>query len=93
IVHPDEQRLAKQFVCSVCLCILSDPMQTICDHVFCGECISPCLACPTCRTPISPEDRKPLRECLDGGSVPETKLGPAAAWEPLRLELNQVSPV
>eukprot|EP00439_Symbiodinium_sp_Y106_P050737 s147_g6.t1 len=63
IVHPDEQRFARQFVCSVCLCILSDPMQTICDHVFCGECISPCLACPTCRTPISPEDRKPLREC------------------------------
>ncbi|CAJ1347217.1 unnamed protein product [Effrenium voratum] len=63
IVHPDEQRFAGQFVCSVCLCIMSEPMQTICDHVFCSDCITPCLACPSCRTPLAAKDRRPLREC------------------------------
>lgn len=37
-------------------------MQTSCDHLFCEVCVSPCLACPTCRAPLS-NDFKPLREC------------------------------
>ena len=35
IVHPDAQIIAKQFECGVCLCILDEPVQTVCDHIFC----------------------------------------------------------
>mmetsp|Transcript_152664 Transcript_152664/g.489623 ORF Transcript_152664/g.489623 Transcript_152664/m.489623 type:complete len:350 (+) Transcript_152664:133-1182(+) len=63
IVHPDDQRLAQQFVCGVCLCIMNEPVQTVCDHMFCQDCVAPCLACPTCRTAFTEGDRKPLREC------------------------------
>jgi len=63
IVHPDDQKVAEQFLCGVCMCILNEPVQTACDHIFCEDCITPCLSCPTCRTAFAPGDRKPLREC------------------------------
>mmetsp|Transcript_93682 Transcript_93682/g.200993 ORF Transcript_93682/g.200993 Transcript_93682/m.200993 type:complete len:379 (-) Transcript_93682:119-1255(-) len=63
IVHPEDRKFAEQFICGVCLCILDEPSQTSCDHIFCESCISPCLACPTCRTPLTQTDRRPLREC------------------------------
>lgn len=37
--------------------------QTVCDHIFCEACIEPCFACPTCRTALTPSDRKPLIQC------------------------------
>ena len=63
IVHPEAREFASQFTCGVCLCILDEPSQTSCDHIFCESCVAPCLACPTCRTPLSEGGRKPLREC------------------------------
>lgn len=49
IVHPEAYFMARQFVCSVCLCIVEDPVQTACDHIFCAACVATSLACPTCR--------------------------------------------
>ncbi len=47
---------AENFVCAICLCVPSEPVQTNCDHVFCNSCISSDLLqkrqCPLCRTPI-----------------------------------------
>eukprot|EP00933_Yihiella_yeosuensis_P073439 TRINITY_DN82130_c0_g1_i1.p1 TRINITY_DN82130_c0_g1~~TRINITY_DN82130_c0_g1_i1.p1 ORF type:complete len:406 (+),score=66.69 TRINITY_DN82130_c0_g1_i1:56-1273(+) len=63
IVHPDSQSGAKPFLCSICMCIMCEPVQTVCDHMFCDECVAPCLACPTCRTPLQQSDKKSLREC------------------------------
>eukprot|EP00933_Yihiella_yeosuensis_P019932 TRINITY_DN16072_c0_g3_i2.p1 TRINITY_DN16072_c0_g3~~TRINITY_DN16072_c0_g3_i2.p1 ORF type:complete len:399 (-),score=59.74 TRINITY_DN16072_c0_g3_i2:133-1329(-) len=63
IVHPDSQMIAQEFLCSICMCIVNEPSQTVCDHMFCAECVAPCLACPTCRTTLGDGDKKPLREC------------------------------
>mmetsp|Transcript_174340 Transcript_174340/g.558882 ORF Transcript_174340/g.558882 Transcript_174340/m.558882 type:complete len:312 (-) Transcript_174340:125-1060(-) len=63
IVHPDSRGVAQQFECSVCMCVVNEPLQTVCDHIFCAECISTCLACPTCRTAFGDGACKPLRDC------------------------------
>jgi len=63
IVHPDSRGVAQQFECSVCMCVVNEPLQTVCDHIFCAECISTCLACPTCRTAFGEGACKPLRDC------------------------------
>lgn len=67
IVHPDSMILAEQFQCGVCLCIVEEPVQTMCHHVFCKACLDhgPELSCPTCRTEFSEADlpHKPLRDC------------------------------
>eukprot|EP00933_Yihiella_yeosuensis_P019930 TRINITY_DN16072_c0_g1_i1.p1 TRINITY_DN16072_c0_g1~~TRINITY_DN16072_c0_g1_i1.p1 ORF type:complete len:404 (-),score=60.37 TRINITY_DN16072_c0_g1_i1:171-1325(-) len=55
--------MAQEFQCSVCMCIVNEPSQTVCDHVFCAECVAPSLACPICRTTLGDGDKKPLREC------------------------------
>ena len=38
-VSEDDVVAAKNFICSVCLCIVSEPVQTKCDHIFCKTCI------------------------------------------------------
>jgi len=63
IVHPDSRGIAQQFECCICMCVVNEPLQTVCDHIFCAECLSSSLACPTCRTALGVGDRKPLRDC------------------------------
>lgn len=53
IVHPHARAHAQQYECPVCMCLLDEPVQTNCEHLFCKNCLSECLACPTCRAPFS----------------------------------------
>ncbi|CAD7946335.1 unnamed protein product [Amoebophrya sp. A120] len=66
IVHVDSKEAAKAVSCSVCLCLWVDPVQTMCQHIFCRSCIDPLLACPHCRRDFSglePSKRyTPLRD-------------------------------
>lgn len=67
IVAPEARQSAEDHLeCSVCLSILSDPVQTPCQHVFCSGCIAPCLACPNCNASLPAEKTKkgtPLSDC------------------------------
>lgn len=63
IVHPEMHVMAKQLECSVCLNLVTDPVQTDCGHIFCRECVSPVMVCPACREPVAPGAAKPLHEC------------------------------
>lgn len=89
IVHPDSKVIARQLECSVCLCIVDDPVQTACNHIFCASCVGQTLACPTCRTQFSPGDRRPLREC----NIPLLRmLSAVQVWCPYRsCSANPVS--
>ena len=68
IVHPDSMDLAKSFTCAICygLVDVDEPVQTVCNHIYCGPCLAPCAGgpCPTCRTMLPPgQSGTPLREC------------------------------
>lgn len=63
LVHPDSVAIARQYECAVCLCYLYEPVQTSCNHLFCAGCVDKSERCPTCRTPLGPEDCKPLATC------------------------------
>ncbi len=43
-------------MCSICRCIMSDPIITMCSHEFCRGCISKWVrvspSCPVCRAPV-----------------------------------------
>ena len=57
------QSTSDEWVCSICLCILIDPITLQCGHTCCKECLQPILSptthhkriCPLCRDPIRPE--------------------------------------
>ncbi len=61
----------EEFQCAICLGVLQDPMQTLCEHAFCKECITKSLAtnnknCPIDRRPIRSNDLKlPARYFLN----------------------------
>ena len=66
IVHPEARALAEQFTCGICFSLIEEPVQTICNHVFCGPCLAPCAGgpCPSCRSMLPPgEAGKSLRDC------------------------------
>ncbi|CAD7949608.1 unnamed protein product [Amoebophrya sp. A120] len=48
--------------CPICYCLWENPVQTECHHIFCEECVSSVLACPTCRQPFGDNKPKPLKE-------------------------------
>lgn len=62
IVPPEARLLAEEFQCSVCLCMLDEPVWTSCDHIFCSGCIGELQACPLCRTVlvVGEEGKRPL---------------------------------
>jgi len=49
--------------CPICLEVVEEPLQTLCRHVFCGDCIRPLIkqrgnSCPLCREPTKIQDLK-----------------------------------
>ncbi|KAF1814314.1 hypothetical protein P152DRAFT_375271, partial [Eremomyces bilateralis CBS 781.70] len=47
-------------ICAICQCPFNQPMQLVCDHTFCNDCLKQCFKnqegttriCPACRGPI-----------------------------------------
>jgi hypothetical protein len=53
-----------EYLCTICLGVFEDPVQTSCEHYFCRACIVTSLAhqalCPIDRTSLAASDLKPL---------------------------------
>ena len=54
---------ANELECTICLDFREDPLQTVCNHLFCGECIKSVLSqvtsqrvCPLCRHELKISD-------------------------------------
>lgn len=51
-----------ELICCICTCILEDPVESPCRHVFCSACIKTWLSnqksCPHCRAPVHKKDLK-----------------------------------
>lgn len=49
-----------EFLCSICTLVIENPVQTICEHLFCNECILNWLdvteACPVDGRPLTTKD-------------------------------------
>ena len=63
IVREESRSAADSFTCAVCMCLPEEPIQTVCQHLFCRECVEPLLACPLCRADFGEKKGTPLREC------------------------------
>ena len=61
---PNED-IGSELICSICTGVLEKPLETSCQHLFCGECIQKWLSrrksCPRCRKNITTTD---LRQVL-----------------------------
>ena len=61
---PNEE-IGSELICSICTGVLEKPLETSCQHLFCGECIHQWLlrreSCPHCRKNITTTD---LRQVL-----------------------------
>ena len=61
---PNEE-IGSELICSICTGVLEKPLETSCQHLFCGECIHQWLSrkesCPHCRENITTTD---LRQVL-----------------------------
>ena len=61
---PNED-IGSELICSICTGVLEKPLETSCQHLFCGECIQEWLSrqktCPHCRKNITTTD---LRQVL-----------------------------
>ena len=61
---PSEE-IGSELICSICAGVLEKPLETSCQHLFCGECIQKWLSkrksCPHCRKNITTAD---LRQVL-----------------------------
>lgn len=64
--------IAENFKCSICLDIFEAPLELLCGHIFCSECIKGCLdtgnicECPECRQRINyGEVRPPNKKLLN----------------------------
>ena len=63
VVLPDAREHADELglICSICLGLLQEPVETKCGHVFCAEClVDGQTFCPTCRTSLlAGESKRP----------------------------------
>ncbi|XP_022848110.1 E3 ubiquitin-protein ligase RMA1H1-like [Olea europaea var. sylvestris] len=69
---PDSERTSPNFDCSICLEFVSDPVVTLCGHLYCWPCIYNWFQiasldsdknlprCPVCKTEISEKTMVPL---------------------------------
>ena len=46
-------QLLEELKCAICLELVSQPVSTSCEHLFCENCIKSLHTCPTCRKRIS----------------------------------------
>lgn len=53
-----------ELICCICYCVLNEPRESRCRHVFCKDCIETWLrnhqTCPTCRNRIRTRHLKPV---------------------------------
>ena len=60
----EKDSIVEELICTICIDILKDPVQTNCEHTFCRECITTWLegghrTCPDDREQLSSNDLRP----------------------------------
>ncbi|KAK6166254.1 hypothetical protein SNE40_022999 [Patella caerulea] len=68
-VHRFQGEVDEELICPICSCVLEDPLQSPqCEHAFCAACIHEWLTrqptCPVDRSPIMPNQLKPVPRIL-----------------------------
>jgi hypothetical protein len=56
-----EINVSDEFKCSICLCVLKEPSQLNCEHLFCRQCILTFLQRTSQNTQFCPLDMKPAK--------------------------------
>jgi hypothetical protein len=56
-----EVSISEEFICSICKCVLKDPVQLKCEHLFCRGCITTFIQQSSKNTQFCPLDRKPAK--------------------------------
>ena len=61
-----EDRIQSEFICAICSCLVQEPIQTPCFHIYCGKCAIQAFQiksqCPTCRLPTTYSTSSPLAQ-------------------------------
>lgn len=58
----------EEFICSVCHGVMYQPLQTPCEHIFCGACAHEAISrrrlCPVDRRPVTEAELRPMHRVL-----------------------------
>ena len=91
----DEFEIEEEFVCSICLDLMHQPVTTPCGHTFCKQCMKDALKikpeCTTCRTPLGETFRERMPTNITLQSLIERKYPSQhkKKMERVAKELNQ----
>ena len=64
-----KKHLIEDFACSYCLGVLNTPVMTVCDHLFCKNCLvnymEKCNECPICKGEIDEASNLPVPNVIN----------------------------
>ncbi|KAJ7375864.1 hypothetical protein OS493_038394, partial [Desmophyllum pertusum] len=72
-----EEEAKDEFICPICRDVLLQPVETMCEHHFCGECFKQAMLssgipveCPVCKTELNTSDHIKRQPFVRGQSCP-----------------------